>query len=52
MIVSRCCKQEVYVAGSGCTHYYVCVACNIACDTVMSLLMETYDAEHGMQTKA
>lgn len=33
MLVSRCCKQGLYVEGH-ITHYYVCGFCNRACDTI------------------
>jgi len=38
MIVSRCCKHEVYVfsANEG-TSFYLCGKCNRPCDTVFSL---------------
>jgi len=38
MIVSRCCKEAVYVysADEG-TSFYVCGKCNHACDTVCSI---------------
>ena len=41
MIVSRCCKEEVYVE----VDYYVCGKCDVPCDTVSSLswMSECYD---------
>jgi len=38
MIVSRCCKESVYVehTNEG-TCYYVCRKCHRACDTLSSL---------------
>jgi len=37
MIVSRCCKESVYMTETQDTLYYVCSFCNMACDTLMSL---------------
>ena len=38
MIVSRCCKEKVYVqCGGECTSYYVCTKCGKACDTMTPL---------------
>ncbi len=41
MIISRCCKESVYVEHD----YYVCGKCNIHCDTLSSLswMSESYD---------
>ncbi len=37
MEVSRCCKKNVFVSGSGeGTYYYVCSHCEYACDTVQA----------------
>lgn len=44
MILSRCCKQRVYVEdGDSESHYYVCTRCDRACDTVSSLNL----GDHG-----
>jgi hypothetical protein len=41
MIISRCCKESVYVVHD----YYVCGKCNLACGTLSSLswMSESYD---------
>ena len=46
MIVSRCCKEKVWVqcGGEG-SSYYVCGKCDAPCDTVSALswMSESYD---------
>lgn len=32
-LLSKCCSTRVKVAGSGITHYYVCLSCGKPCDT-------------------
>jgi len=34
MKLSKCCGSEVAIGGEGTTHYYYCLKCNKACDTI------------------
>lgn len=44
MIVSRCCKEEVFVGNSESSdNFYVCYSCNLPCGTMMSLNIDTDD---------
>jgi len=46
MIVSRCCKEKVWVqCGHEGASYYVCGKCDVPCDTVSALswMSESYD---------
>jgi hypothetical protein len=54
MIVSRCCQDNVWVySGNESTSFYICEACNMACDTIMKCLHnkdESYDAGWSPET--
>jgi hypothetical protein len=45
MIVSKCCKSEIFVSSMDGMDYYVCEKCKIGCDIMMSLSlgMGAYD---------
>lgn len=48
MIVSRCCKERVWVChGNEGTSYYVCGKCDLACDTMtpLELIFATEEAD-------
>ncbi len=35
MVVSRCCKDEVFLYSCEGKDYYVCVHCTLPCDTIL-----------------
>lgn len=45
MIVSRCCKHEIYLVDVNENFFYNCGRCHLACDTMFSLQL-TMEGEH------
>lgn len=46
MIASRCCRATVWVySGNEGTSFYVCDACDMACDTITPLNLNIKDSE-------
>lgn len=56
MLLSRCCKKEIWVySGNEGTSFYVCNCCDRACDTIESKDMgreshNEHDARHVSKT--
>ncbi len=41
MILSKCCKSDVYVVETSCHNYFVCCKCGRPSDTMTTLLLAT-----------
>ena len=45
-LISKCCGSEVKVGGEGTTHYYYCVKCNKACDTIPQSIQKQEEGKY------